>query len=127
MRTARTLEAEQRQVLRGSVSTEAKEDESSTGRVWAAGFHYVTVRSLFARSETYESLIYFTFQIFSGRGKPRITETTDTESVDMGAQLYFIIQPLHLPQCTSQFTILICASFISRHSQLLTRIMQREE
>jgi hypothetical protein len=31
------------------VSTEAKEDESSTGRVWAAGFHHVTARSRLAR------------------------------------------------------------------------------
>jgi hypothetical protein len=45
MQTARTLEAEWRQVLRGSVSTGAKEDESSTRRVWAAGFHYGTARS----------------------------------------------------------------------------------
>jgi hypothetical protein len=27
----------------------AKEDESSTGRVWAAGFHHVTARSRLAR------------------------------------------------------------------------------
>jgi hypothetical protein len=40
MRTARTLEAEWKQVLRGSVGTGAKEDRSSTGRVWAAGFHH---------------------------------------------------------------------------------------
>jgi hypothetical protein len=32
----------------GSVSTGAKEDESSTGRVRAAGFHRVTARSLLA-------------------------------------------------------------------------------
>jgi hypothetical protein len=38
MRTARTLEAEKRQVLRWSMNTGEKEDESSTGRVWAAGF-----------------------------------------------------------------------------------------
>jgi hypothetical protein len=49
MRTARTLEAEWRQVLRGSVSTGAKEDESSTGRSWAAGFQHVTARSHLAR------------------------------------------------------------------------------
>jgi hypothetical protein len=49
MRTARKLEAEWRQVLRGSVNTGAKEDESSTGRVWAPGFHHVTVRSRLAR------------------------------------------------------------------------------
>jgi hypothetical protein len=48
MRTATTLEAEWRQVLRGNVSTGAKEDESNTGRVWAAGFHEVTTRSRLA-------------------------------------------------------------------------------
>jgi len=31
--------------LRGSMGTGTKEDESSTGRVWAAGFHHVTARS----------------------------------------------------------------------------------
>jgi hypothetical protein len=46
MRKSRTLEAEWWQVLRGSVSMGTKKDESHTGRVWAAGFHYVTVRSL---------------------------------------------------------------------------------
>jgi hypothetical protein len=50
MQIARTLEAEQRQVLQGGVSTGAKEDESSTGRVWAAGFHNVTARSRLAGS-----------------------------------------------------------------------------
>jgi len=35
--------------LRGSVGTGAKEDESSTGRIWAAGFHHVTARSGLAR------------------------------------------------------------------------------
>jgi hypothetical protein len=49
MRTARTLEAEWRQVLLGSLSAGAKEDELSTRRVWAAGFHRVTVRSHLAR------------------------------------------------------------------------------
>jgi len=35
--------------LRGSVSTGTKEDESSTGRAWAAGFHHVTAHSRLAR------------------------------------------------------------------------------
>jgi hypothetical protein len=43
------LEAEWRQVLQGSVSTGAKEDESSTWHVWAAGFDHVTARSRLAR------------------------------------------------------------------------------
>jgi hypothetical protein len=49
MRTARTVEAEWLQVLRGSVSTGTKEDVASTGRFWAAGFHHVTIRSRLAR------------------------------------------------------------------------------
>jgi len=35
--------------LRESVGTGTKEDESSTGRVWAAGFHHVTARSRLVR------------------------------------------------------------------------------
>jgi len=35
--------------LRGRVRTGTKEDESGTGRVWAAGFHEVTARSRLAR------------------------------------------------------------------------------
>jgi hypothetical protein len=45
MQTVRKLEAEWRQVLQGSVSTGANEDESSTGHVWVAGFHHVMARS----------------------------------------------------------------------------------
>ena len=35
--------------LPGSLSRGTKEDESTTGRVWAAGFHHVTARSGLAR------------------------------------------------------------------------------
>jgi hypothetical protein len=45
LRKSRTLEVEWRQVLRGSLGTGAKEDESSTGRIWVAGFHHVTACS----------------------------------------------------------------------------------
>jgi hypothetical protein len=45
MRTACTLEAERKQVLRGSVGTGTKEGETSTGHVWTAGFHHITARS----------------------------------------------------------------------------------
>jgi hypothetical protein len=45
MRTARMLEAEWGQVLRGSMGKGATEDESSTGCIWAAGFHRVTAHS----------------------------------------------------------------------------------
>jgi hypothetical protein len=48
MQTARTLETEWRQVLPGSMGMGAKEDESSTGRVWAAGFHHVMASSRLA-------------------------------------------------------------------------------
>jgi len=35
--------------LKGSLGAGAKEDESSTGSVWAAGFHRVTARFRLAR------------------------------------------------------------------------------
>jgi hypothetical protein len=56
-------------ILWGIVGTGEKEDESSTGRVWAAGFHHVTARSRLARVMELISLI---LQIFWG---PRMTET----------------------------------------------------
>jgi hypothetical protein len=49
MQTASMLEAEWRQVLLESLSTGAKEDESSTGDVSAAGFHHVKACSCSAR------------------------------------------------------------------------------
>jgi hypothetical protein len=49
MGTVRTLEAEWKQVLWGSMSTGAQEDESSTGRVWAARFHHVMACSRLVR------------------------------------------------------------------------------
>jgi hypothetical protein len=65
MRTPRTLEAEWRQVLRRSVSTGAKEDESNTGRVWAAGSHHVMARfSLGGHFETHGIIYFFNFPIF---------------------------------------------------------------
>jgi hypothetical protein len=49
MRKARTLEAEWPQVLRGSVGTGVKEDESNTERIWASGFYHVMARSRLVR------------------------------------------------------------------------------
>jgi hypothetical protein len=37
-----------------------KEDKSSTGHVWVAGFHHVMARSRLARSKNYERFISFT-------------------------------------------------------------------
>jgi hypothetical protein len=45
-----------------SVGTGRKEDESSTGRFWAAGYHHVTASSRLARFETYEPFISLIFQ-----------------------------------------------------------------
>ena len=50
--------------LRRSVGTGTKEDESSTGRVWAAGFHHVSPLWLGARFETCEPLSSLIFQTF---------------------------------------------------------------
>jgi hypothetical protein len=48
----------------GSVSTGAKEDESSTGRVWAAGFHNVTSRSDLARILKLMNRLFIQFSNF---------------------------------------------------------------
>jgi hypothetical protein len=64
MRTARTVEAEWRQVLHESVSTEAKEDDSSTGCVWAAGFHHVTARSRLAGVLKLTNSLFLSFSPF---------------------------------------------------------------
>jgi hypothetical protein len=64
MRTARKLEAEWMQVLRVSVSTGAKEDKSSIGQIWAAGFHHVTVRSRLARVLKLITVYFFNFNFF---------------------------------------------------------------
>jgi hypothetical protein len=58
-------------VLRGSVSTGAKEDHSSAGRVWAAGFHHVTARSTLAGMLT-QTVYFFNALFFSARGKPQL-------------------------------------------------------
>jgi hypothetical protein len=55
------LGAEWSQILLGSVSTGAKEDESSTGRVWAAGFHRITARSCSAHVSKFMSHLFLQF------------------------------------------------------------------
>jgi hypothetical protein len=66
MRTARTLEPEWRQILRGSLSTRTKEDESINRRVWAVEIHHVTARSRLARVLKLMSVYFFEFQLFGG-------------------------------------------------------------
>ena len=79
--------------LRGSVGAGTKVDESSIARVWADGFHHLTARSRLARVlKLMNRLFLLIFHIFSGRGKPRITETGDNESADSGVRLYRVSQ-----------------------------------
>jgi hypothetical protein len=86
------LEAERRQVSHGSVGMGAKEDESSIGRVWAAGFHHVMAHSCLAHVlKLMTHLFPYFSNIILGHSKPRMTETTDTESADRGARLYILI------------------------------------
>jgi hypothetical protein len=63
-RTAKTLEAEWRQIPRGSVGMGEKEDESNTGQVWAAGFHLVTTRSRLVHVLKIMNHYLFNFQFF---------------------------------------------------------------
>jgi hypothetical protein len=72
------------------VGTGTKKDESSTRRVWAAGFHHVTARSRLARVLKLMNRLFLQISksFFRAAVKPRITETADTESVDTGTRLY---------------------------------------
>jgi len=49
--------------LQESMGMGTMEDESSTGRIWAAGFHHVPF-SLGIHFETHELFISLVFQIF---------------------------------------------------------------
>jgi hypothetical protein len=62
------LEVEWRQVLRESVRTGEKDDESSNGSVWAAGFHHVMARSRLASVWNLQTTYFFDFQIFFQHG-----------------------------------------------------------
>jgi hypothetical protein len=53
------LEAEWRQVLQGSMRMGAKEDESSGGHVWAAGFYSVVVCSHLVGILNLTNYLYF--------------------------------------------------------------------
>jgi hypothetical protein len=50
--------------LRGSVGTRTKEDESSTERVWVAGFHHVMARSHLARILNLTNRLFLSFPKF---------------------------------------------------------------
>jgi hypothetical protein len=63
MWTARMLEEKWRQVLRGSMGMGTKEDESSTGHVWAAGFYHVTAHSRLAHVLKLRNRLFFKFPI----------------------------------------------------------------
>ena len=53
--------------LRGSVGTGTKKDESSIGRVWAAGFHHVTAHSRLERVlKLMNSMFSYFFNFFFG-------------------------------------------------------------
>jgi hypothetical protein len=86
------------------VSTRAKEDESSTGHVRAAGFHHVTARSRLAGILKLNELFISSISQFfwGGCGEPQITETTDAGSADTGGTPVPHRGSVHLPCVTWQ-------------------------
>jgi len=54
-----------------------KEDESSTGHIWATGLHHVMSLSHLAHFlKLMNCFVSLIFQIFSGRSKPQIRGST---------------------------------------------------
>jgi hypothetical protein len=73
------------------MGTGAKEDETSTGRVLAAGFHHVMACSRLTGILKLTNRLFLYFSNFGGGHiVPWITENMDTESVDTGACLYLV-------------------------------------
>jgi hypothetical protein len=54
-------------------------------------FHHVTARSWLARILKLTNHLFISFSIFLGHSEPWITETADTEPVDTGKCLYFVV------------------------------------
>jgi hypothetical protein len=74
--------------LQGSVGTGTKEDESSTGRIWTAGFHHVMACSRLACIFKLMNCLFLQFfKFFWGRSQQQLTESADTV-----VHLYFIHQ-----------------------------------
>jgi hypothetical protein len=106
MRTARTPEAKQSEVLQGSVITVTKVYESCTEHVFGCWISpcYGPL-SLGAHFETYELFLSLIFTFFLGRTKPWITEIVDTGSVEWGACLYMRVVSLAIQCCYCQLPI----------------------
>ena len=65
--------------LQGSMGMGTKKDESSTGHIWAAGFHHFMTRSCLACIFKLMNCLVLQFsKFFSGCSKPQITETVGT-------------------------------------------------
>jgi hypothetical protein len=68
-----------------------KEVGSSTGRVLAAGFQYVTATVAWRAFRNLWTVYFYKFQIFSVRGKPQVTEAVKTGSMDTVARTHIHI------------------------------------
>jgi hypothetical protein len=116
------LKAEWWKLLRGSLSTGAKEDDV---KYWARLGCWISPCygpfSLGGSFEIYKPFISLISHFFSGRGEPWITESADTESADTSARLYFLyyhnyISPIfnyHFRE--RQATYIIFTTFIVFH------------
>jgi hypothetical protein len=70
--------------LRVSVGTGTKEDESRSGRIWAAGFHHVTARSRLARVFKLMNRLFLQISIFFYRAA--------ANRGYVGPPIYYILQ-----------------------------------
>jgi hypothetical protein len=128
MWTARKLEAEWTLVLRGSMSTGTKEDESNTGHACAAGFHNVMARSHLERVLKLTNHLFLDFSY--------IFRTTVNHGYWIGwyrAQLYlafiFILHPTDFIFVTALFDHFIWNHKIltHRYSKIHTQTTQTNQ
>ena len=91
IRRARTLEAECWQVCGEAWVRGQRKMNQVLGALGLLDFTMLRSVLLGVYFETYETLISLIFQIFSGRVKPRITETANNVSADTGVRLYSVL------------------------------------
>jgi hypothetical protein len=77
--------------MRGSVSTGERKTSQVLDASGLLDFTMSRSVSLGGPFETYEPFISLIFQLSSGRGEPRITETADSESLDTGHNCTYMI------------------------------------
>jgi len=107
IRTVRTLEAEWWQVCGEAWQQGQRKMSQVMGAFGLLDFTMLQPVLAWRAFWNLWNVYFFNFPNFSGRGKPRLTETANTESADTGVRLYsdFSIKPNEYMMCQVYFYV----------------------